>query len=99
MSIKEAYQATVAEQVKKGANARWGEAESVAVIKAVVKAGAMESGLDEVEANALADNVVAEVARVVNPSAFAQRLEKLPDGHACKITRSKGERKLQGLGL
>lgn len=80
MNISEAFKTSVRNSIAKGNHARWGEAESVDAIGAAIVAACMESGLDAAEAKAVADNCSPFVRRVVNPSAFAQDMEKLPDG-------------------
>jgi hypothetical protein len=101
MNIVETYKQTVIECVKAGGGTRWGEAESRKVIRECAKAAAMESGLDATEASALADSLIAQAGRVINPSAFAQKLEDLPADHPAKLNRPKrGERAVStGLGL
>lgn len=89
MTIAEAFKASVRDSVAKGNHARWGEVESTQAISAVVKAAAIESGLDETEATALADNIYPFVKRVVNPSAFAQSLDGLSTDHPSHIRRAK----------
>lgn len=79
-NITEAFKQSVRTSAAKGGHIRWGENESTAAIVAAIVAGAMESGLDEIEANALATNLTPYVREVVNPSAYAQKLEQLPDG-------------------
>lgn len=71
--IDQIFRTTVAAQVEAGNHARWGNDESVAVIRALadVAFGDLNEGFDAIEAR---------VAQVVNPSAFAQSLETLSDG-------------------
>ncbi len=88
-TINEVFRDTVRAQVAAGNHSRWGEAESVATIKAVVKAAAMESGLDEIEATAIVDNCHESIKRVVNPAAFANLLEKLEPTHPSYVCRPK----------
>lgn len=79
-SITEAFKASVRNSAAKSNHARWGEVESTSAIVAAIVAAAMESGLDETEATAMATNLTPYVREVVNPSAYAQKLEQLPDG-------------------
>lgn len=72
--IKDTFKTVVRQQVAKGGKVRWGEAESLAVIEALVDVlvsneDAQADGFDAIRTN---------VGQVVNPSAFAQTLEKLP---------------------
>lgn len=83
--IKDTFKTVVRQQVAKGGKVRWGEAESLAVIEALVEVmvtneDATAEGFDAIRAN---------VGQVVNPSAFAQTLEKLPKDHPASITRPK----------
>lgn len=83
--IKDTFKTVVRQQVAKGGKVRWGEAESLAVIEALVEvmmsnADAQADGFDAIRVN---------VAQVVNPSAFAQTLERLPKDHPASITRPK----------
>ena len=87
--MKDTFKQAVREAVENGGHARWGEAESLSVCKAVIAKAAGESGLDEIEAQALANNAATYIQKVINPSAFAQILEKLPEGHASRIVRPK----------
>lgn len=81
--LKATAQALVTQQVKKGGGVRWGEAESVAVIT-----GMIDWLLSNDEAMAEGSDCIGQQIReVVNPSSFAQRLEKLPEGSPRKITR------------
>ena len=79
-TITEAFKTSVRNSAAKAGHIRWGENESTAAIVAAIVAGAMESGLDETEATAMASNLTPYVREVVNPSAYAQKLEQLPDG-------------------
>lgn len=84
-SIKQVYTTAVRAAVAKGNHARWGEAESLSVIEALFDAAvsdddALAEGFDAIRAN---------VAKVINPSAFAQVLDKLPKDHPSSITRPK----------
>jgi hypothetical protein len=81
--VKEAFKAAVRSAVAKGNHARWGEAESTAVIEALFDLALSD---DEVGSEGF-DAIRANVARVVNPSAFAQYLDKLPKDHPASITR------------
>lgn len=83
--IKDTFKTVVRQQVAKGGKVRWGEAESLAVIEALcdvllTNEDAGADGFDAIRAN---------VGQVVNPSAFAQTLEKLPKDHPASITRPK----------
>lgn len=89
MNIKESFVASVTQSVQANGGTKWGEAESKAAVLAVVKAGAMESGLDVTEAQAICDNIAAYVGVVINPSAFAQMLEKRPENDPMHIKRPK----------
>lgn len=89
MTIKESFVASVTQSVKDGGATRWGEAESKKATLAVVKAAAIESGLDATEAAAICDNIAPFVGLVINPSAFAQVLEKRAVGDPMHITRPK----------
>lgn len=74
--IKEAFKAVVRERVALGNHARWGESDSLAVVEKLVE---VLQGDDELALEGF-DAIRANVGQVVNPSAFAQVLEKLPDG-------------------
>lgn len=83
--LKKVFVQAVTVAVAKGGGVRWGEAESLAVVEAMVEAmlasdDAMAKGFDAIRAN---------VGKVVNPSAFAQALEKLPEGNPRRIVRPK----------
>lgn len=72
--LKTTFKNAVRAAVAKSGGLRWGEAESLSVIEALVEEyvsneDAQTEGFDAIRAN---------VSRVVNPSAFAQFLEKLP---------------------
>lgn len=75
---KEEYKAeflkAVQVNVEKGNHARWGNDESVSVIEKLVEA--VNSDDSQPGFDAIRDYV----ATVVNPSAFAQKLEELSDG-------------------
>ena len=93
MTINEAFKASVRAQVAKHNHSKWGGDDSTEVICEVVKAAAMESGLDKLEATTLAGNIRTLVLEVVNPSAFAQKLEKLPKDHPSYVKRpERGQR-------
>ncbi len=74
--VIEAFKAEVRKQVAKGGHSRWGNDESVAVIAELVSVMNSDEELSAEGFDAIRD----KVAEVVNPSAFAQRLESLPDG-------------------
>lgn len=83
--IKETFKVTVRAQVGKGGHVRWGEAESLAVVEALCDVllnneDAQADGFDAIREN---------VRQVVNPSAFAQKLEDLPIEHPSHIRRPK----------
>lgn len=69
-----AFRDSVRAHVKAGGNVRWGEAESNGVISDMV--GTLLSDEDAILEGP--DAIAPFVAKVVNPSAFAQFLEKLP---------------------
>lgn len=83
MTIKEAYRNAVEKQVKANSASGWGERDSVAVIEAIVDAAYLDD-----EAGGF-DGVREYVRNLVNPSAFAQKLEKLDEKHPCRIVRQK----------
>lgn len=84
VELKATAQALVTQQVKKGGGVRWGEAESVAVI-----AGMVDWLVATPDATAEGSDAIAGVLReVVNPSSFAQKLEKLPEGNPRRIVRA-----------
>lgn len=70
------FRTSVREAVAKGNHSRWGEGESAQVIEALVELLVSD---DEVSADGY-DAIREQVRRVINPSAFAQGLEDLPDG-------------------
>jgi hypothetical protein len=74
--VSETFKATVRAEVAKGNHARWGEKESVNVIEALFGLGESDADVQAEGFDAIRD----KVAEVVNPSAFAQKLETLPDG-------------------
>jgi hypothetical protein len=83
--LAEAFKVSVRKFVAQNNHSKWGEAESVGVISDMVDAMtsndyALEEGFDSIRAFC---------AKVVNPSAFAQSLEKLPDTHPAHIVRPK----------
>lgn len=80
MTINQAFKQAVRSAAAKSNHAKWGETESTSSICAAIEAAAMESGMDEVEAKAMVQNLTPYVREVVNPSAYAQKLEQLPDG-------------------
>ena len=83
--INETFKTLVRQQVAKGGGTRWGEAESTEVI-----AGLVDLLVTNEDASTEGFDAIREkVSRVVNPSAFAQVLEKLPEGHASRIVRAK----------
>jgi hypothetical protein len=80
---------TVRAQVARGNHSRWGGAESVAVIEELVSLLVSD---EEVGAEGF-DAIREAVTEVVNPSAFAQVLEKLDESHPAHIRRpEKGKR-------
>lgn len=82
--VQSVFGAKVAERVKLGGNVSWGGDDSVATIEALADAAySLDEGFDLIRGY---------VSELVNPSAFAQKLEKLPEGSACHITRPKRER-------
>lgn len=83
--IKEAFKAKVREQVALGNHVKWGESDSLAVIAELVSV--LQS--DEELALEGFDAIRANVSQVVNPSAFAQVLEKLGTEHPSHIRRPK----------
>ena len=88
--VSETFKSAVRAEVAKGNHARWGERESVNVIEALF-------GLSESDADVQAEGFDAirdKVAEVVNPSAFAQKLETLPDGTG---VNADGEAETQGI--
>lgn len=75
--------ASVRTQVQKGGRARWGEAESLAVVGDIV-----EAFCGDEDAMAEGSGVLLPLLRpLINPSAFAQSLEKLPAEHPAHIRR------------
>lgn len=83
LELDKSFADSVRKCVAKGNHARWGEPESVRVIKDVVEAfvsseDAMSEGVDALESY---------LAAVVNPSQFAQRLEKKDTSHPAHIRR------------
>lgn len=85
-TVKAAFTAAVRSAVAKGNHQGWGQDDSVAVIAAVATE-AFSSGGDFADCERY-------VAQVVNPSAFAQVLEKLETSHPAHIRRpGKGQRK------
>lgn len=83
--LKAAYVAKVTERVVLGNHASWGEEDSLAVIEELV--GVMTSD-DELTLEGFMC-IRENVKNVVNPSAFAQVLEKLPLDHPRHIRRPK----------
>ena len=74
--LAEAFKTSVRKAVAKGNHARWGEAESVAVVSDMT-----DALMSDEDASAEGfDCIRGYVAKVVNPSAFAQSLDKLPNG-------------------
>lgn len=73
--VQEAFRSIVGTLTARN-RARWGNAESVEVIEKLVELlqSDEEIGLEGFDA------IRARVAQMVNPSAFAQNLEELPDG-------------------
>lgn len=83
--INEAFKTAVRRCVAQGNHAKWGEGESLEVIEELV--GVLVSSEDaSLEGFA---SIRAKVALVVNPSAFAQFLEKQPLDHPSHIRRPK----------
>lgn len=85
LMLAEAFKVSVRKFVAQNNHSKWGESESVGVISDMVDAmtsddDAMNEGFDAIRAF---------VAKVVNPSAFAQSLEKLPSEHPAHIVRPK----------
>lgn len=74
--VADTYKAAVRTAVAKGNHSRWGNEESVSVIEALfgLALSDEEVGLEGFDA------ISQQVSNVVNPSAFAQILEGLPDG-------------------
>lgn len=68
------FKSAVRAHAKAGGNVRWGEAESNGVIADMIDA--LLTSDDAI--NEGSDAITAFIAKVVNPSAFAQFLEKLP---------------------
>jgi len=83
--LADAFKVSVRKFVKAGNHAKWGEAESVGVISDMTDA--MVS--DDDALNEGFDAIRAFVAKVVNPSAFAQTLDKLPKDHPAHLNRPK----------
>lgn len=84
--VKEANKNAVRAAAKAGGNSRWGEAESLAVIEELFNLAISDEEVQVEGFDAIRDCVAA----VINPSAFAQRLEKLPEDHPARIVRVKG---------
>lgn len=74
--VSATFRQTVRAQVAKGNHSQWREGDSLAVIEEMV--GLLTSD-EEVGAEGF-DAIRDQMKRVVNPSAFAQSLEGLPDG-------------------
>lgn len=88
--VQKTYADAIRGAAAKNGNSRWGSNESIAVITALVEllVGDEEVGLEGVDA------ITTEITNVVNPSAFAQALETLPETNPCHIRRpEKGGRK------
>lgn len=83
--IKETFKMSVRTQVAKGGGVRWGEAESLAVVEDLVT---VLLSNEDAQAEGF-DAIRHQVGQVINPSAFAQRLEKLEVGHPSRIVRPK----------
>jgi len=83
--LAEAFKVSVRKFVAQNNHSKWGEAESVGVISDMVDALMSD---DDASAEGF-DAIRAFCAKVVNPSAFAQSLEKLPDSHPAHIVRPK----------
>ena len=79
-NINQKFKGAVRALIAKGNHVKWGESDSVAVIVAMATAIGEESGLSAVEATALGEALAPYAAKVVNPSAFAQGQETMPDG-------------------
>lgn len=87
--VAEVYKQAVREAVAKGSHQRWGNAESVGVVESLTE---LLSSDEEVGAEGF-DAIREQVGNVVNPSAFAQVLEGLPEDHPSHIRRpEKGKR-------
>lgn len=86
--IHEEFKGLVRKTVAANGNTRFGEKESLDVIEGLVDILTN----DEEAGNEGFDSIREHIRLVVNPSAFAQRLEKLPEGHPSRITREKGTR-------
>lgn len=78
-SVKKAYSDTVTARVKANGGSSWGGADSVAVIEAITDAAYLDG-----EAPGF-DAIRELVSELVNPSAFRQKLEKLPPTHAAYV--------------
>lgn len=74
--VTEAFRKAVEAQVVKGGRRTWGADDSCAVIESLVDCLINEKEVASEGYDAIADRV----KKVVNPSAFAQVLESLPDG-------------------
>lgn len=82
--LKATAQALVTAAVKKGGGVRWGESESLAVVL-----GMVDWAFANEEVVAEGSDALAGVFReVINPSSFAQKLEKLPEGNPRRIVRA-----------
>jgi hypothetical protein len=83
--LAEAFKTSVRKFVAQGNHTKWGEAESVGVISDMV-----EALMSDEDASAEGfDAIHSRVAKVVNPSAFAQTLDKLPKDHPAHLNRPK----------
>ena len=83
--LAETFKVSVRKFVAQGNHAKWGEAESVGVISDMT-----DALMSDKDASAEGfDAIRAFVAKVVNPSAFAQTLDKLPKEHPAHLVRPK----------
>lgn len=74
--VADVFRKAVRERVAANNHAAWGNADSAKVIEALVDLVISD---DEVQLEGT-DAISGQILAVVNPSAFAQKLEELPDG-------------------
>lgn len=89
--VSAAFKEIVRKRVAAGNHTQWGNADSVAVVVALVELMVND---DEVQLEGT-DAIEGQIGLVVNPSAFAQRLEEFPDGTGL---RANGDKDLDAEG-